>query len=71
MYSSVGMEVYGRKDIFGKPLFITRLATADSLVSAAQGKADVSTLDVTIRDAPAVFIDGSADIPQMLFFFLV
>jgi len=44
---------------------ITRRATTDNLVSAAQGEANESTPAALIRDAPAVFIDGSADIPQI------
>jgi coenzyme F420-0:L-glutamate ligase / coenzyme F420-1:gamma-L-glutamate ligase len=61
-------DIRGRKDLFGKPLLITRRATADNLVSAAQiimGEADESTPAVLIRDAPAVFIEGSMDIPQI------
>jgi coenzyme F420-0:L-glutamate ligase len=61
-------DIRGRKDLFGKPLLITRRATADNLVSAAQiimGEADESTPAVLIRDAPAVFIEGSVDIPQI------
>ncbi len=59
-------DVRGRKDLFGKPLLITRRATADNLVSAAQiimGEADESTPAVLIRDAPVKFIEGSEDIP--------
>lgn len=59
-------DIRGRKDLFGKLLLITRRATADNLVSAAQiimGEADESTPGVLIRDAPVVFINGSADIP--------
>jgi coenzyme F420-0:L-glutamate ligase/coenzyme F420-1:gamma-L-glutamate ligase len=61
-------DIRGQKDLFGKPLLITRRATADNLVSAAQiimGEADESTPAVLIRDAPAVFIEGSEDIPQI------
>lgn len=61
-------DIRGRKDLFGKPLLITRRATADNLVSAAQvimGEADESTPAVLIRDAPVVFIEGSVDIPQI------
>ncbi len=61
-------DVRGQKDLFGKPLLITRRATADNLVSAAQiimGEADESTPAVLIRDAPARFIEGSVDIPQI------
>ncbi|MCX9084550.1 MAG: coenzyme F420-0:L-glutamate ligase [Candidatus Methanoperedens sp.] len=58
----------GKKDLFGKLLLITRRATADNLVSAAQivmGEADESTPAVLIRDAPAVFIKGSIEIQQI------
>jgi coenzyme F420-0:L-glutamate ligase/coenzyme F420-1:gamma-L-glutamate ligase len=61
-------DMRGRKDLFGKPLLITRRATADNLVSAAQlimGEADESTPAVLIRDAPVRFIEGSEDIPQI------
>lgn len=61
-------DVRGRKDLFGKPLLITRRATADNLVSAAQiimGEADESTPAVLIRDAPVKFIEGSKDIPTI------
>jgi F420-0:gamma-glutamyl ligase len=57
------MEGYGRKDLFGKLLIIT--ATANNLGSAAQDEADESTPAVLIRDAPAVFFDGGADIMQI------
>jgi F420-0:gamma-glutamyl ligase len=56
----------GHKDLFGKPLMITRRASADNLVSAAQlimGEADESTPAVLIRDAPVRFIEGSEEIP--------
>ncbi len=61
-------DIRGHKDLFGKPLLITRRATADNLVSAAQiimGEADESTPAVLIRGAPATFIDGSPEIPQI------
>ena len=61
-------DIRGRKDLFGKPLLITRRATADNLVSAAQvimGEADESTPAVLIRDAPAVFMDESVEIPKI------
>ncbi|KCZ70446.1 coenzyme F420-0 gamma-glutamyl ligase [Candidatus Methanoperedens nitroreducens] len=59
-------DARGRIDLFGKPLLITRRATADNIVSAAQiimGEADESTPAVLIRDAPVRFIKGSEDIP--------
>lgn len=61
-------DMRGRKDLFGKPLLITRRATADNLVSAAQiimGEADESIPCVLIRDAPVKFIGGSEDIPAI------
>lgn len=61
-------DMRGRKDLFGKPLLITRRATVDNLVSAAQiimGEADERTPVVLIRDAPVRFIAGSEDIPQI------
>lgn len=61
-------DVRGRKDLFGKPLLITRRAVADNLVSAAQiimGEADESIPAVLIRDAPVRFVEGSEDIPTI------
>ncbi|MBU4372963.1 MAG: coenzyme F420-0:L-glutamate ligase [Candidatus Methanoperedenaceae archaeon] len=61
-------DARGKKDLFGKPLLITRRATTDNLVSAAQiimGEADESTPAVLIRDAPVRFIEGSEDIPTI------
>ncbi len=61
-------DMRGHKDLFGKPLLITRRATADNLVSAAQiimGEADESIPCVLIRDAPVKFIGGSEDIPAI------
>lgn len=61
-------DMRGHIDLFGKPLMITRRATADNLVSAAQlvmGEADESTPAVLIRDAPVIFIEGSEDIPTI------
>ncbi|HEY9205559.1 MAG TPA: coenzyme F420-0:L-glutamate ligase [Candidatus Methanoperedens sp.] len=61
-------DVRGKTDLFGKPLLITRRATADNLVSAAEiimGEADESIPAVLIRDAPAIFVSGSVDIPTI------
>jgi F420-0:gamma-glutamyl ligase len=55
------VDIINKKDFSVKPFLITRRTTADNLVSAAQGEADESTPAVIIRDAPAVFSDGSAD----------
>ena len=57
----------GKKDIYGKPLVITRLAVADDLASAAHllmGEVAEKTPVVLIKDAPVDFDDcvyGSAD----------
>lgn len=57
----------GERDIFGKPLVITRHAVADDLASAAHlimGEAAEKTPIVLIKDAPVVFdegVYGSAD----------
>ncbi len=59
-------DARGKKDLFGKPLLITRRATTDNLVSAAQiimGEADEGMPAVLIRDAPVRFIEGSEDMP--------
>lgn len=61
-------DARGKKDLFGKPLLITRRATADNLVSAAQlimGEADEGIPAVLIKDAPVTFIEGSEDIPTI------
>lgn len=61
-------DVRGKKDLFGKPLLITRRAVADNLVSAAQiimGEANESIPAVLIKEAPVRFIEGSADIPTI------
>lgn len=61
------IDFRGEKDIFGKPLIITRHAVADDLASAAHllmGEAAQKTPIVLIRDAPIVFdggVYGSAD----------
>jgi len=57
----------GKKDIYGKPIAITRHAVADDLASAAHllmGEAAEKTPIVLIKDAPVDFDDeayGSAD----------
>lgn len=61
-------DARGRSDLFGKPLRITRCATADNLVSAAQlvmGEAGESIPVVLIRGADIRFTDGNMDIPQI------
>jgi coenzyme F420-0:L-glutamate ligase len=56
------IDLRGKKDIFGKPLVITRHAVADDLASAAHllmGEVAEKTPIVLIKDAPVVF-DGCA-----------
>jgi coenzyme F420-0:L-glutamate ligase len=51
----------GSKDLFGKPILITRQAVADDLASAAHllmGEATERTPVVLIKDAPVDFDDG-------------
>lgn len=61
------IDCRGERDIFGRPLVITRRAVADDLASAAHllmGEAGEKTPVVLIRDAPVVLDDrvyGSAD----------
>jgi len=57
----------GERDLFGKPLLITRHAVADDLASAAHlmiGQAGESTPAVLIRGAPVTFV-GSTSIDEM------
>lgn len=61
-------DMRGKKDLFGKPLLITRRAIADNLVSAAQiimGEADESIPAVLVRDAPVKFVEKSMEIPKI------
>jgi coenzyme F420-0:L-glutamate ligase len=51
----------GKKDLFGKPIVITRQAVADDLASAAHllmGEATEKTPAVVIKNAPVDFDDG-------------
>ncbi len=55
-------DTRGNKDLYGKPLIITRHAVADDLASAAHllmGEADEKTPVVLIREAPVDFDDGA------------
>lgn len=57
-------DARGKRDLFGKPLTITRCATADNLVSAAQllmGEADEGIPAVLIRGANVKFTEGNSD----------
>ncbi|WP_236622650.1 coenzyme F420-0:L-glutamate ligase [Methanococcoides methylutens] len=59
-------DARGSKDLFGKPLNITRKAVADNLVSAAQllmGEADECIPCVLIRGAPVKMVKGSQEMP--------
>ena len=55
------MDFRGEKDIFGKPLVITRHAVADDLASAAHllmGETSEKTPIVLIKEAPVVLDEG-------------
>lgn len=55
-------DIRGEKDLYGKPLIITRHAVADDLASAAHllmGEARERTPVVLIRDAPVDYDDGA------------
>lgn len=57
------------KDLYGKPIAITRQAVADDLASAAHllmGEADERTPMVLIRDAPVDFDEGVYDAAEMM-----
>lgn len=62
-------DTRGKKDLYGKPLIITRHAVADDLASAAHllmGEADEKTPVVLIREAPVDFDDGVYDGSSMM-----
>lgn len=59
----------GEKDLYGKPLIITRHAVADDLASAAHllmGEAAEKTPVVLIREAPVEFDDNVYDSEDMM-----
>ncbi len=59
----------GEKDLYGKPLIITRHAVADDLASAAHllmGEAAEKTPVVLIREAPVEFSDSVYDSEDMV-----
>lgn len=59
----------GHKDLFGRPLRITRRAVADNLASAAEvlmGEADESIPAVLIRDAPVEFTERPIRMEELL-----
>jgi len=59
----------GCKDLFGKPIVITRQAVADDLASAAHllmGEATEKTPLVLIKDAPVDFDDGTYGSSDMM-----
>jgi coenzyme F420-0:L-glutamate ligase/coenzyme F420-1:gamma-L-glutamate ligase len=62
-------DIRGQKDLFGKPLRITRSAVADNLASAAQilmGESNESIPAVLIRDAPVEFTDEKISMGEMI-----
>jgi coenzyme F420-0:L-glutamate ligase/homotetrameric cytidine deaminase len=68
----VGLEpvedARGQKDLYGRPLMITRKAVADNLVSAAQivmGEGDEGIPGAIIRGAPVAIRDISCEIPTI------
>ena len=59
-------DARGSKDLFGKELTITRKATADNMVSAAQlimGEAGESIPAVIVRGRYGIVVDEDVDIP--------
>jgi coenzyme F420-0:L-glutamate ligase/coenzyme F420-1:gamma-L-glutamate ligase len=61
-------DTRGWKDIYGKPLIITRHAVADDLASATHllmGEAAEKTPIVLVKDAPVDFDDGAYDADDM------
>jgi coenzyme F420-0:L-glutamate ligase/homotetrameric cytidine deaminase len=70
--SCVGLEpvedARGQKDLYGRPLMITRKAVADNLVSAAQivmGEGDEGVPAAIIRGAPVSIRDINCEIPNI------
>lgn len=62
------IDYRGKKDLFGKPLLITRHAVADDLASATHllmGEAGETTPIVLIKDAPVNFDEDSYDSSDM------
>jgi len=63
------VDMRGEKDIFGKPLIITRHAVADDLASAAHllmGEGAEKIPIVLIKDAPVVFDEGTYGSADMM-----
>lgn len=59
----------GHRDLFGRPLRITRRAIADNIASAAEllmGEADESVPAVLVRDAPVEFTDRPIRMEELL-----
>ncbi len=57
-------DARGQKDLYGRPLEVTRKAVADNLVSAAQivmGEGNEGIPAVIIRGAPVKFVDGGEE----------
>ncbi len=61
-------DARGQKDLYGRPLMITRKAVADNLVSAAQivmGEGDEGVPAAIIRGAPVPIQDVNCEIPTI------
>ena len=61
-------DARGQKDLYGRPLMITRKAIADNLVSAAQivmGEGDEGVPAAIIRGAPVSIRDDNCQIPTI------
>ncbi|MEM2109068.1 MAG: coenzyme F420-0:L-glutamate ligase [Candidatus Odinarchaeota archaeon] len=59
----------GHRDLFGRPLRITRRAIADNIASAAEllmGEADESTPAVLVREAPVEFTERRIKMEELL-----
>ncbi|MEM2907190.1 MAG: coenzyme F420-0:L-glutamate ligase, partial [Candidatus Odinarchaeota archaeon] len=57
------------RDLFGRPLRITRRAIADNIASAAEllmGEADESTPAVLVREAPVEFTERRIKMEELL-----
>lgn len=61
-------DARGTKDLYGKPLQVTRKAVADNLVSAAEllmGEADEGVPMVVVRNAPVAVVEQGEGIPRI------
>jgi coenzyme F420-0:L-glutamate ligase len=61
-------DVRGKKDLYGKPLKVTRKAVADNIVSAAEilmGEANECVPMVVVRNAPIEVVEKGEGIPKI------